>query len=169
MHFGSPYPWRFSKRGHCLRLGIPPKPAKPWDRFPLSLPQPRRTMAPSHQQTTKHSIPSHLFTTPIRAREDYSSLKICNLKICNPRIPRSTIKKAATRAALSPLANLYFFAPFNISSTRSKSSSVAYSITIFPLPRRSRIRTRTPRILSSSCCVARTFGSTQRALPVCSS
>ena len=93
-------------------------------------------MAPSHQQTTKHSIPSHLFTTPIRAREDYSSLKICNLKICNPRIPRSTIKKAATRAALSPLATLYFFAPFNISSTRSKARPSVTSRHAAPMQKR---------------------------------
>ncbi len=56
--------------------------------------------------------------------------------------------------------------PFSILTTRSKSSSVPYSITIFPFPFRSRIRTLIPSTASSDRCAARTFGSTHRA-PLC--
>jgi hypothetical protein len=52
-----------------------------------------------------------------------------------------------------------YLLPINISTTRSKSSSVAYSITIFPLPFLSLIRTLQPSDRSISVCIARTFGS----------
>jgi hypothetical protein len=64
-----------------------------------------------------------------------------------------------TPALRGSLETRDYFSPFNISTTRSKSSSVAYSITIFPRPLRSLIRTRQPKTRSISVWIARTLGS----------
>jgi hypothetical protein len=89
------------------------------------------------------------------------------LTVCRDRLSLPGKKKGGTRPPLpkTPLVWACYFSPFSIPSTRSKSSSVAYSMTILPFPFRSRILTRTPRMLSSSRCAALTFGSTQRAPP----
>src|SRR5258706_15923754 len=76
-------------------------------------------------------------------------------KTGTPQAPRRALNQSLTTNHL----------PFNIPPTRSKSSSVPYSIVILPFLLQSLIRTLIPRAVSNVRCAARKFGSTHRDPP----